>query len=108
MLVGPCHEVGLVVRQELQPAQLSSSSSLSPNTASACSGYAKCHCTNADGTANDTATEQPLTTLYILEEDSVENLQNCRVRKHCAKVGATGNDSFCEVQRPWYYGIASV
>ncbi|KAK1955926.1 hypothetical protein LY78DRAFT_593082, partial [Colletotrichum sublineola] len=89
-------------------------------TVSACAGYDMCHCTNADGTANNTITELvcnadikeggPRSPLYVLEEDSIKKcavnhtidstyeLGNCKVRKHCAKLGATGSNSFCEIK----------
>ncbi|EFQ29606.1 hypothetical protein CGRA01v4_14887 [Colletotrichum graminicola] len=92
--------------------------------ANACANYNKCHCTNADGSANDTITavvcnnsnklapSSPGWPLYSEDEDSVMKcvlntgphndfvgIDNCKFREFCTKAGATGSDSFCEVNR---------
>ncbi|KAK1590660.1 uncharacterized protein LY79DRAFT_553654 [Colletotrichum navitas] len=92
--------------------------------ANACSTYNECHCTNSDGTANDTITalvcndsnklapSSPGWPLYTEEQDSVMKcvlnpgpvndfvaIDNCKFREFCTKAGATGPDSVCEGNR---------
>ncbi|KAK1561275.1 uncharacterized protein LY79DRAFT_574326 [Colletotrichum navitas] len=90
--------------------------------AEACANYHQCRCTMEDGSINNTATGAALTylntkgfniiynypatqdndgTLWIKRYFNVVNgdwvpLNNCKVREACTKVGATGNDSWCE------------
>ncbi|KAK1996743.1 hypothetical protein LX36DRAFT_712176 [Colletotrichum falcatum] len=89
--------------------------------ADACATYHKCHCTNADNTANDTMTavacnnsnmlapDSPGWPVYTKEQDSVlkciinlpsitdvVTIDNCKFREFCTAAGATGPDSWCE------------
>ncbi|KAK2038088.1 hypothetical protein LZ31DRAFT_546459 [Colletotrichum somersetense] len=90
--------------------------------ANACATYHKCHCTNTDGSANDTITQvvcnnsnklapqSPGWPVYYENEDSVMKcivntgpssdfvaVNNCKFRDFCTNAGATGSDSSCEI-----------
>ncbi|KAK1978740.1 hypothetical protein LZ30DRAFT_728236 [Colletotrichum cereale] len=89
--------------------------------ANACARYEKCHCTNADGTPNNTITttvcnnsnqlapKSPGWPLYYLDENDVTKCivnqnpnfflapDNCQFRDFCTAAGATGADSSCEI-----------
>ncbi|KAK2007930.1 hypothetical protein LZ32DRAFT_666008 [Colletotrichum eremochloae] len=90
--------------------------------ANACgAAYASCHCTNSDGTANDTITatvcnfsnrdapKSPGWPVYTEERGGVLKciantqavnydvpLDNCKFRESCTANGATGADSSCD------------
>ncbi|KAK2037175.1 hypothetical protein LZ31DRAFT_600723 [Colletotrichum somersetense] len=68
------------------------------STASACADYNTCHCTNADSTANNTATATDSVTKCTVNSTALgyKALRNCKFRIVCTQVGASGPDSYCE------------
>ncbi|KAK2033873.1 hypothetical protein LX32DRAFT_634822 [Colletotrichum zoysiae] len=93
--------------------------------AEACALYGNCRCTMADGTTNNTITEQACakyhteigldgtdSTAYtphvdsdgvtwctlgrINENQNIVHVDNCSMREYCTAVGATGADSWCK------------